>query len=195
MTIFKKYSRLLSPPKKCKKLYMRLRVKFTPNIRFCDKLYGCNKISTMVKTLCKDAGFEGKYTNHSLRATSASRMFNACVPEQIIKEVTGHKSDCVRVYKRTSDDIRKNASETVSGIVEQKFEAKHAIEPVATACKLEKVQSIDESLSQKDKHRLNESMSACQMIKNVIRSRLELKNKTKKLSKNVKKVVSKLIKV
>ena len=42
-------------------------------------------------------------------------MFQSRVPEQIIKEVTHHRSECVRTYKRMCDDIKKNASETISG--------------------------------------------------------------------------------
>ena len=53
--------------------------------------------------------------NHSLRATCASRMYDNNVPEQIIKETTGHKSECVRIYKRTSEVLKEVASKTVSG--------------------------------------------------------------------------------
>ena len=46
------------------------------------------------------AGMTGVYTNHSVRATSASRMFAAGVPE---KEFTGHKSiKALCQYKRTT---------------------------------------------------------------------------------------------
>ena len=68
-----------------------------------------------MKRLCNLAGFEGKFTNHSLHATSASRIYQSEVPEQIIKEITGHCSDCVRTYKRMSDDIKKKASATICG--------------------------------------------------------------------------------
>ena len=60
----------------------------------------------------KEAGIEGKFTNHSLRATCPSRMFDTFVPEKIIKETTGHKSECIRVYKQTSEVFHEAASET-----------------------------------------------------------------------------------
>ena len=44
------------------------------------------------------ANLEGKFTNHSLRAISATRMFAKDVPEQVIKEITGHWGDCVHIY-------------------------------------------------------------------------------------------------
>ena len=113
--LFKKYIRLLPSAKSCHKLYMHPRVNLNPLVWYCDQAYGANKVAYTVKQLCNDAGFQGKYTNHSLLATSASCMFQSDVPEQIIKEITGHRSDCVRNYKRSSDDIRKEASETISG--------------------------------------------------------------------------------
>ena len=67
----------------------------------------------MVKDICSKVGLEGKFSNHSLRATCTSRMYANEVPEQIIKEVTGHRSDCVRQYKRTNDELREKASLTL----------------------------------------------------------------------------------
>ena len=49
---------------------------------------GKNTLSTIVKSTCEEAGITGK-SNHSLRATGASTMFAAGVPERIIQEVTG----------------------------------------------------------------------------------------------------------
>ena len=112
--LYKKYIKLLPETVRCKKLYLRPRKNYNGRVWFCDQPYGVNKIKTTVKQLCAEAGITGKFTNHSLRATCASRMFASNVPEQIIKEVTGHKSDCVRTYKRTNENLREVASHTVS---------------------------------------------------------------------------------
>jgi hypothetical protein len=45
----------------------------------------------------------GFFSNHSLRATAATRLFSANVDEQLIKLKTGHTSDAVRSYKRVSE--------------------------------------------------------------------------------------------
>lgn len=45
----------------------------------------------MVKKMFEQIGVEGK-TNHSLRATGATRLFEVNVPEKLIKERTGHRS-------------------------------------------------------------------------------------------------------
>ena len=113
---FKKYTNLLPQSKNCAKFYLRPKKNFSLCVWNCDQPYGFNKIKNTVKEVCKEAGIEGKYTNHSLRATCASRMYQNSVPEQIIKETTGHKSDCVRVYKRTSDNLRETASKVVSTV-------------------------------------------------------------------------------
>ena len=48
------------------------------------------------------ASLEGK-TNHSLHATSASRMFDANIPEKLIQERTGHRSlTALHLYECTS---------------------------------------------------------------------------------------------
>ena len=112
---YKKYLGLLPQSKSCKKLYLRCKKNALPTVWYCDQPYGVNKLKSTVREICKEAGLEGHFTNHSLRATCASRMYDQHIPEQMIKEVTGHKSDCVRLYKRTSDQLREEASKTVSG--------------------------------------------------------------------------------
>ena len=57
-------------------------------------------------------------------------MFDNNVPEQIIKEVTGHKSDCVRLYKCTSEVLREQASHTVSNVKQESKKLKVEVESV-----------------------------------------------------------------
>ena len=45
-----------------------------------------------MENMCKEACIQ-KNTNHSLRATGASTVFNAGVSENLIRDVTGH---CIR---------------------------------------------------------------------------------------------------
>ena len=55
-------------------------------------LIGRNKLATIVKVTCTEAGLSEKKTNHSLRATAATALFEANVPEKLIQERTGHRS-------------------------------------------------------------------------------------------------------
>ncbi len=58
---------------------------------------------------------DSRYSNHSLRATSASHMFPSGVTEKIIAEVTGHKSlVALRQYERTTEAQFKAVGESIS---------------------------------------------------------------------------------
>ena len=77
---------------------------------------GHNTLSKVVKTLCEMSGIEGRKTNHSLRATCATRLYNNSVDEQLIMERTGHRSTkAVRAYKRTSERLLENTSVVIDG--------------------------------------------------------------------------------
>ena len=76
---------------------------------------GHDKLNGTVARICKAAGVPGFKTNHSLRATAATRLYHAGIDEQIIMETTGHRSlDGVRSYKRTSAQQRKSISDILS---------------------------------------------------------------------------------
>ena len=47
----------------------------------------------------KQAGFNGRFTNHSGKVTCATQSFEENVDEQLIKLQTGHHSDAVCAYK------------------------------------------------------------------------------------------------
>ena len=71
---------------------------------------GKNSLATMVKRMCLDAGIEEK-SNHSLRATGATSMFQANVSERVIQKVTGHRSlQALRCYERVSADQHREVS-------------------------------------------------------------------------------------
>ena len=64
---------------------------------------GRNTLNNMVKEICRDGEIAGEKTNHSLRATGESTLFQAGVPEKIIQERSGHLSlNGLRQYQRTT---------------------------------------------------------------------------------------------
>ena len=102
---FKKYISLC--PKKCPPNAFYLKPLAVPkdDCWFSSVAVGHNKLHNMMKKMCEEAGIEGYKTNHSLRATAATRLFNEGIEEQLIMERTGHHSiDGVRSYKRTSTE-------------------------------------------------------------------------------------------
>uniref|UniRef100_A0A1X7SQE5 Tyr recombinase domain-containing protein n=1 Tax=Amphimedon queenslandica TaxID=400682 RepID=A0A1X7SQE5_AMPQE len=73
------------------------------------------------------------YTNHCLRATSVSRMYNAGIPERMISEKSGHKSiEGLRAYERTSDELERMAERSIAG------------EPSGALCEVKKVKKEPE---------------------------------------------------
>ena len=64
-----------------------------------------------LRRMCSLAGIQGVYSNHSLRATSATQMFEMGVPEKIIQERTGHRSlEALRTYERSNERQHKKIS-------------------------------------------------------------------------------------
>ena len=62
--------------------------------------------------ICTKAGIPGYKTNHLLRVSAVTRLFQKDVDEQLIISVTGYCSiDRVRAYKRVSDNQKQQLSE------------------------------------------------------------------------------------
>ena len=56
---------------------------------------GHNKLASTVKRLCGQAEISGYRTNHSLRATAATRMYDMGIDEQLICEKTGEQTEVI----------------------------------------------------------------------------------------------------
>ena len=77
---------------------------------------GQNSCSKMITVMCEEAGISGKKTNHSLRRTAATTLFEKGVPEKIIQGVTGHRSTIgLRTYERESVKQKQAVSTILSG--------------------------------------------------------------------------------
>ena len=78
---------------------------------------GYHPLSTTVSQVCKSARITGYKTNHLLRATSTSRLYQSGVDEQLVIERSGHRStEGVRSYKRTSDEQRCALSDMLNSV-------------------------------------------------------------------------------
>jgi hypothetical protein len=86
------------------------------NIWYGRMPVGRHKLTDMVKSICELGGFTGYRTNHSLRSTAATRLYDAQMDEQLISEVTGHRSVAVRSYKRTGEAQKRKISSIVQGL-------------------------------------------------------------------------------
>ena len=60
--------------------------------------------------MCSEAGIHEKKTNHSLRATGASALFNAGV---LIRDVMGHRSSALHLYERPTIEQKQSVSKVL----------------------------------------------------------------------------------
>ena len=78
----------------------------------------------MARRFATKKGEEGYYTNHSLRATAVSRLFQNDVDDKLIKGVTSHRSDALQGYKRETEEQLLKVSKIVQGQKEKESTVK-----------------------------------------------------------------------
>ena len=94
----------------CDAFYLRPLDKFDASDPDCPWFYyaraiGHNLLKGMLKAMCREGGIPfPDRSNHSLRATGATRMLDAGVPEKVIMDRTGHHLlDGLKPYARVTD--------------------------------------------------------------------------------------------
>ena len=116
VTIFEKYLSVCPREGLEKSLYLLPLTKPRDGLLFSAVPIGRNTLGNIVKNLMKEAGFNGKYTNHSLRVTTATRLFNAHIPDQLIMNQTGHRStSAVTKYKRPNESQLQDVTAIING--------------------------------------------------------------------------------
>ena len=81
-----------------------------------------NTLKGIIPKLSLEAGCDVKYTNHSLRATSATRMFSVGVPEKLIADKIGHHSlKSLRAYERTQSSMEKAIDRVIANPAQSVF--------------------------------------------------------------------------
>ena len=105
-----KYMTLLPKDRTCHSFYLQPHKKYFGQSWYINKPVGVNRLRNVICDICHAAGLPGYYTNHSLRSTAATKMYQNGIDEQLIMEIMGHRSLAVCGYKRTSDKQRKMAS-------------------------------------------------------------------------------------
>ena len=99
-----------------------------------------------VSRFCKSAGIEGYKTNLSLRITTATRLFQAGVDEQLITERTGHHStDGICTYKRSSVRQQEQISDILSLSRKPRVESSQSIAVSSQALMSGAVQETSDS--------------------------------------------------
>ena len=82
---------------------------------YAPRAIGHHTLHNTVSRISRAAGIQGFRTNHSLRVTAATQLFQASVDEQLIMKRTGHHStDGIRTYKRSSVEQQEAISDILS---------------------------------------------------------------------------------
>ena len=113
--LFKRYRQLCTAGAPPHAFYLQPLRSPTETCWFSNQPLGHNTLGKTVARLCSSAGIQGYKTNHSLRATSTSRLYQSGAEEQQVMERTGHRSvEGVRSCKRTSEKQRQALSDILN---------------------------------------------------------------------------------
>ena len=101
--LYKKYISHVPSETSNNSFYLRPLPKTKGNIWYYKKAAGRETLGNVVKKVMGKAGFDGHFTNHSLRRRCATNLYD----NGVIEETTGHRSvESVRAHKRTSSAMR-----------------------------------------------------------------------------------------
>ncbi|CAC5393007.1 unnamed protein product [Mytilus coruscus] len=116
VNLFELYASHCPPfPRKADALYLRPLKIPNGNIWYAVQPIGRHSLANIVASIYQEAGIGVYRTNHSLRASAATRMYDAGVDEQLICEVTGHRSNAIRNYKRTNEKQKRKINSVIQG--------------------------------------------------------------------------------
>ena len=78
---------------------------------------GINTLKSILPKMSEEAGTSIRYTNHSLRATSTTRLFASNIPEKVIQEKSGHRSLAgLRAYEKTTTSQERSVTKILTSI-------------------------------------------------------------------------------
>ena len=81
--------------------------------------------------MCAEAGLSEKKTNHSLRATAATALFEANIPEKLIQERTGpHSVDALQQYQRST--VQQHQATSKISATNNGLDYQEAAKPIST---------------------------------------------------------------
>ena len=76
---------------------------------------GHNTLASTYKRICDLAGLEGQYSNHSGRATAATALLKAGIPDKMALQRTGHRTlESLREYQSLDMNDTKRVSDVLS---------------------------------------------------------------------------------
>ena len=115
VSLYREYVRHCPTERKTGAFYLTPLKRPKEDVWYSNTAVGHNTLDKTVKRLCAAAGIQGFKTNHSLRVTNATRLFQSGMDEQLIMCRTGHRSiEGVRTYKRISEELKEDLSHVLN---------------------------------------------------------------------------------
>ncbi len=147
VTLYKKYQSKCPAQRPEHAFYLQPLKKPSRDCWYSVMPIGHYTLAGTVSRMCKAAGIAGYKTNHSLRATAATRLYQAGVDEQLIMEKTGHRSlEGVRTYKRTTTNQQEGISDILSLTRKKKCTAHITSPPSCSTMAVSSPRSLTPSL-------------------------------------------------
>lgn len=104
-----------------------------------------NTRDKFVKDMCSEAGIAGK-TNHSLRATGATRLYMSGTSESAIQGRTGHNGmEALRTYEHVSADQEKEMCHVQGNVTNQHSQAAMSLPVLRPGLDICETQSMPQS--------------------------------------------------
>ena len=120
--LVRKYIGLLPKGGKHSELYLQGKKKPIQNCWYNNMGLDMSMVSNMVKELCILAGIKvdrndpkRNFRNQCLRSTSLTRLHQENIQEQVVKEISGHRSNAVHTYKVTPESVRCENCKIIQG--------------------------------------------------------------------------------
>ena len=159
--IIDKYISLLPPvhAKRKANFYLRSLEKYTHAQWYGEQVVGLCTIRKIMSESAKKANIQGFFTNHSLKHSGTTRLFQAGLDKKLIKEFTGHRSDAVDLYQETSDKQRQEISAIIAGQDVIKSSEVNVQNELNDKCEVEV--TVDEK---SDKGKIGCSWPRCEML-------------------------------
>ena len=131
--LYKEYNRRCPENRPDHAFYLKPLTKPKGECWYSCQAIGHNNLSNTVKRLCKEADVTGYFASHSLRATAATRLFEAQVDEQLIMQRTGHSTTSgVRSYKRLGEKLKSMTSDVLNKCENEKAMTKKTSSSMST---------------------------------------------------------------
>ena len=154
-----KYKALLNPF--CTSFWQKPKSKATQHGPWYDKVpVGVNTLGNKVRQITEAAGCCGKYSNHSLRATTVTTLNDAGFESRDIMTVTGHKSESsLKHYARTSAQTKKEMSNKLAKGLAQNSDGDQVVHEATVAAILDLQQQAQIHAGGDDEAQLNLALS------------------------------------